>query len=203
MEKRILSNIKREFKKLSENPDRQYNTKELLEILENIIIKKNDKYINNITERCEQQIASIIITRFIRCYPKYKLIKKIKECANNVYSELSHGWNEKVYQEALKIELSIMCPEINISSEVTNSISYKNKLLGDGVYIRNDIKIMDSKFNNLLLLELKSIVSNKSNIEKAVNQCKRYLRLVGMNVGLVINFPDKLYGRVYFRVVLV
>ena len=143
-----------------------------------------------VIDKCRQQIASFVITKCIRGYSMGKLIPTIQNIANTVYLELGPGWNEKVYQEAMKIEFNMILPNILVISEVPTAILYKGKQLGDGVYIRTDLVLINK--DKKLLLELKV---SKSNLSKAVNQCKRYLRLKGISVGLVINFPEKLYGR--------
>lgn len=145
---------------------------------------------NGVIEKCIRQLASFCITKCIRGYRMGKIIPTIQKIANNVYTELGPGWNEKVYQEAMKIEFNNLLPNLLVSSEVPTSIIYKGKQLGDGVYVRTDIILIEN--DKKILLELKV---SKSSLDKAVNQCKRYLRLKGISVGLVINFPEKLYGR--------
>ena len=198
VEKKTINRICKELKKLPENG---LTLKQVIccitsstGIIEPPLLPTDS---NGILVKCRKEVSAFIITKSIRAYPMGKLIPTLVKIANTVYSELGHGWNEKVYQEAMKIELNRTLVKIVVSSEVPTSIVYKGIQLGDGVYVRTDIVLTDDT-NHKLLLELKV---SKTNLDKAVNQCKRYLRLGAIPIGLVINFPDKLYGKPIFKTV--
>jgi GxxExxY protein len=139
-------------------------------------------------------LASFKITSFLRKYNKDYL--NIKISSQKVYLELGWGFNEKVYQEALKRELIETYPYYSIVSEVPRTIYYKGYPLGDGVYIRSDILITNRTTNKQILLELKADQASITSIKKARQQLSRYLsnninQSENLKTGIVIIFPDK------------
>lgn len=190
--------LKKLIKKLPKNDLTQ---QQILDAIDLFLTPKYHKNKDPKCLKCQQQISSFIITKFIRAYPLTNLINNIRKSASNVWNNLGHGWNEKVYQEAMKIELHSI-HNIYLQSETPTSIIYQNRILGDGVYIRTDLVVgLSNTIDKQILLEFKAIVKTKANMEKAIGQCKRYLRLKNIPVGMVINFPDKLYSQPHFIIV--
>ena len=118
---------------------------------------------------------------------KYKqylpIINSITKCAHTVYNNLSWGYQESIYREALVYELR----ENNIKCQVELplTIQYKNSPLSYGAS-RIDILV-----NNMIVIELKADSLSNATINKATQQCKRYLKQGNYPIGMIIGFPDK------------
>ena len=104
-----------------------------------------------------------------------ELSEKIIAAAYNVHKELGHGFLEKVYKNALVIELD----EAGLKHvvEAPLKVSYHGKVVGD--YFA-DI-IVDEK----IIVEVKA-VSRLEPVHEV--QLVNYLKATGINVGLLINF---------------
>ena len=59
-----------------------------------------------------------------------KLIKKVKKCAREVYSELGEGWKECVYQEAMEVALREQ--RITYETQRILPVSFKEHVVGEG-----------------------------------------------------------------------
>jgi GxxExxY protein len=105
----------------------------------------------------------------------YDLSGVVIGLAMRVHRELGHGFNEKVYQNALAIELA----ENNLSSEVEKQLKvyYKDNQVGE--YFA-DIMVKET-----LILELKA-VQNLCEAHEA--QLVNYLTATNIEEGLLINF---------------
>ena len=104
-----------------------------------------------------------------------ELSEKIIASAYNVHNELGYGFVEKVYRNALAIELEEVGMKFAVESPL--KVSYHNKIVGD--YFA-DI-IVDDK----IVVEVKA-VSKLESVHEV--QLVNYLKATGMNVGLLINF---------------
>ena len=107
-----------------------------------------------------------------------ELTAKIIDCAYKVYRELGFGFLESVYQNALLIELT----RAGLQSEQEKRIQvfYGEQVVGDFV--------ADMLVEGKVILELKSI----SQVHPAHEaQLINYLKATGMEVGLLINFGEK------------
>jgi GxxExxY protein len=105
------------------------------------------------------------------------LSQQIIAAAYNVHNELGHGFLEKVYKNALAVELRKM--GVSSSVEVPLSVLYKGEVVGE--YFA-DI-IVDGK----IIVEVKAV----SKLESAHEvQLVNYLKATGLNVGLLINFAQ-------------
>jgi GxxExxY protein len=100
---------------------------------------------------------------------------KINGAIFEVNRNLGAGFMEKVYENALMIELS----ESGLKSVKQSpiKIKYKGKIIGD--YIA-DIVVEDK-----IILEIKA-VDSLQNIHEA--QLLNYLKATGMKIGLLVNF---------------
>lgn len=113
--------------------------------------------------------------------------KDIIEASRVVYNELNWGWAESVYREALSLELQINGYEC--SQEVSIPIKYKKRQLS---HVNSRIDILAKRDDKQIIIELKADAATKISMEKAEGQCKRYMNLLGIDNGIVINFPDKI-----------
>lgn len=104
-----------------------------------------------------------------------ELSKKIIAAAYNVHNELGYGFVEKVYKNALAIELQET--GIKCAVEVPLKVLYHGKVVGD--YYAD--MIVDDK----IVVEVKAV--NKLDSIHEV-QLVNYLKATGLNVGLLINF---------------
>jgi GxxExxY protein len=96
-------------------------------------------------------------------------------CAYSVSNELGPGFLEKVYENALFIELRGKGLQVERQKEL--NVTYKGEVVGK--------YIADIVVEKLLLLELKA-VSKLVPENKA--QVINYLNAIGINVALLINF---------------
>ena len=107
-----------------------------------------------------------------------ELTGKIIDCAYKVHGELGFGFLESVYQNALIIELT----RAGLQSEREKRIQvyYGEQVVGDFVA---DILVEEK-----IILELKSITKVHPAHEA---QLINYLKATGIEVGLLINFGEK------------
>ena len=105
-----------------------------------------------------------------------ELTNRILKACYTVHNELGCGFLEKVYQEALEVQLSEM--GIPFEREKHLPITYHGKVL------KCDY-IADFVVDNKVIIELKA-VTEMSPIFEA--QTINYLRATGIKVGLLINF---------------
>ena len=96
-------------------------------------------------------------------------------CAFTVHNELGSGFLEKVYKNALLIELKNS--GLKSKSEYPIKIKYQNKIIGD--------YIADIIVNDQVIIEVKAI-RELAQIHEV--QLVNYLKATGIEVGLLINF---------------
>ena len=101
--------------------------------------------------------------------------RQIIGAAMEVHRELGSGFLEKVYENALAVELARRGLRIERQKPVT--VYYKAEVVGE---YQADLIV-----ENVVLVELKS-VENMANVH--YSQMANYLKATGMNVGLLINF---------------
>lgn len=95
--------------------------------------------------------------------------------AADVFYALGKGHAECVYHRALETDLREH--GIGYESEKIVPITYRNHVVG---HSRLDLVVED------VVYELKAI---KNITDKEITQVKNYLRLTGLKIGVVINFP--------------
>ena len=105
------------------------------------------------------------------------LTEKIIECAYRVHNTLGFGFLERVYQNALLIELEKN--GLQARKEVPIKVFYDEKIVGDYVA---DIIVEDK-----VIIELKSVKDLHPAHEA---QLVNYLKATGLEVGLLINFAE-------------
>ena len=106
---------------------------------------------------------------------KEDLTYKIRGAIFEVNSVLGHGFLEKVYENALMVELQER--GLKAECQVPIAVNYKNREVGE--YFA-DIVVEDQ-----VIMELKAVESlQKSHIAQMLN----YLKATGNKVGLLVNF---------------
>jgi len=107
------------------------------------------------------------------------LTHRIIACAIEVHKKLGPGLLEKLYKEAMIIEMELN--GLKAEKNVKIPVEYKGKPIGD-YYI--DLLVDDS-----VILELKSVERHDPVFEA---QILSYMKLTGKKVGLLINFNSKM-----------
>ena len=103
------------------------------------------------------------------------LTEEIIGCAYKVGNALGSGFLEKVYENALSIELADAGLSVETQKPIT--VYYRGQTVGE--------YFADMLVENDIIVELKA-VKNIENIHFA--QCQNYLKATGKKLGLVINF---------------
>ena len=109
-----------------------------------------------------------------------ELIDSIVDCAKKVRSQLTPGYEEKVYKNAMFIELRDC--GINVETEIPFNVYYKNHIVGS---YKADM-IADRR----IIIELKA-----TNALIPINEVQlvNYLTATGIDHGILINFgSDKI-----------
>jgi GxxExxY protein len=102
---------------------------------------------------------------------------KIIGCAYKVYHILGAGFLEKIYENALLIELHQI--GLNVVQQHPIKVNYKGNIIGD--------YYADLLVENRVIIELKA-VSELSKVNET--QLVNYLKATGVEVGLLINFGE-------------
>lgn len=100
----------------------------------------------------------------------------IKKAANHVFKTLGAGFSERIYHNAMEVLLKRN--NIPFESELVVPVMFEDVKVGE---VRADLVIDDK-----IVVELKSVRSIK---EDHCTQCGMYMKLLGINSGVVINFP--------------
>lgn len=108
-------------------------------------------------------------------YPEQDLTEKILRCAFAVHNTLGAGFLERVYSNALAVEMR--AHGIALQTEVPLKIKYRDTIFGD--------YIADLVVEGRVLVELKACASLDP-VHTA--QILNYLRASGIRVGLLPNF---------------
>lgn len=115
-----------------------------------------------------------------------ELTEKIIGCFYRVYNTLGHGFLEKVYENALAIELEK--EDLKFGKQVGIEVFYDEKVVGDYV--------ADFIVEGKIVVEVKAVIGI-SGIHKA--QLINYLKATHNEIGLILNFGKKAEaGRVYW-----
>ena len=131
------------------------------------------------------QITQISADKTLKDQETYKIIGS----AMAVHSELGHGFLEAIYHEALERELNLQ--GIPFSKEKKLPVYYKKHKLKS--FYQPDFICYDS-----VIVEIKALRRLSSNEEA---QLINYLKVSGLNRGLLINFGTKQlqYKRLVFN----
>ncbi len=106
-----------------------------------------------------------------------EISQKIIGCAYKVSNSLGSGFVEKVYENALCIELK--SAGLEIKQQQSLHVLYQNVIVGD---FTTDIMV-----NDLIIIELKASKALDT-IHQA--QCMNYLKATNLSVCLLINFGN-------------
>jgi len=107
------------------------------------------------------------------------LTRKIIACAIEVHKRLGPGLLEKLYTEAMMIELELA--DLKAAKNVKVPVEYRGRFIGD--------YIVDLLVEDAVILELKSVERHDPIFEA---QILSYMKLTGKRVGLLINFNSKM-----------
>ncbi|MCC2670021.1 MAG: GxxExxY protein [Armatimonadetes bacterium] len=110
------------------------------------------------------------------------LTYRIIGCVKRVHRVLGSGFLEQVYQNALVLELQEAGLEVIAQAPI--EVRYRNQVVG--IY-RADLLV-----NGLVIIELKAV---EHLLEAHEVQLVNYLRATTIEVGLLVNFYDKLIIR--------
>lgn len=111
-------------------------------------------------------------------YYKSNITGKIIGCAQKVHRFLGNGFQEVIYQRALKIEFGKM--NLLFEREKEMNIFYDNILVGN--------RRVDFLVDSDIMVELKAITKlEEVNIAQLIN----YIEAYKVKVGLLINFGAK------------
>ena len=101
--------------------------------------------------------------------------REIIGCAMEVMNVLGHGFLEKVYENAMCVEMRLR--GITYRQQPHYDVLYKNELVGEYV---PDLIVLDS-----VVVDAKTI----DNItDHEIGQILNYLKIAGFRVGLILNF---------------
>ena len=115
-----------------------------------------------------------------------ELTKTIIGCAYTVHNALGAGFLEKVYEQALMLELK--ASGLVVESQVPLSVTYRDHIVGE---YYADLIVEDK-----VICELKAVeVLKKAHEVQLVN----YLVATGIDVGVLINFGDSVTVRRKYR----
>lgn len=106
------------------------------------------------------------------------ITEKIIKAYYNVYNELGYGFLEKVYENALMIELKSLW--LNCEKQKSITVSFKGYNVGE--------YFADIIVENKVIIELKAA---EGLIEEHEAQLLNYLRATEIEVGLLLNFGKK------------
>ena len=107
-----------------------------------------------------------------------ELTDRIINAFYHVYNKLGSGFAEKVYENALLLELRQR--GFNVKQQAPIKVFYEGQVVGE---FYADLVVED-----LVILELKADEAIHS---KHINQLKNYLRATKIEVGLLLNFGPK------------
>jgi GxxExxY protein len=115
-----------------------------------------------------------------------ELTQKVIGCSYNVHNELGSGFLEKVYENALRIELAEA--GLAVKQQYPIPVSYHGEIVGDF--------FADLMVDDRLIVELKA-VQNMTKLHEV--QLVNYLAATGIDNGLLINFGQSVEIKRKFR----
>ena len=107
---------------------------------------------------------------------KYEdLTRKIIGCSMEVHKDLGNGFQEVIYQRALKIEMEVI--GLVFEREMEMQIYYRGREIGT--------RRVDFFVENKIMVELKAVIRLE---DVHLAQAMNYLEAYKMQIGLLINF---------------
>ncbi len=107
------------------------------------------------------------------------ITEKIIGCCFKVHSELGPGFNERIYHNALMLDLKDN--GLTCQTEKVYKVSYKGVSVGN---FRADLIVEDD-----IIVELKALAGNIPKIFES--QVLSYLKASSLKTGLLVNFGNK------------
>ncbi len=104
-----------------------------------------------------------------------KLTYAVRKCIFTVHNELGFGFLERVYENALALELQ--SAGIDFERQKPLQITYRNQVIGEYV--------ADLVIANKILVEIKAV---KQLATEHTAQVLNYLKATGLKLGLLVNF---------------
>lgn len=118
------------------------------------------------------------------------MLNNIKEIAEHLYDTLGPGHKDKTYRDALALELQDLGYTIKI--EAPSSITYSTKE-GKTMNIGSEkVDICALKDGEYIFIEIRAMLSflnKKDKDEASFLKIRKYLSSLGIEKGLLINFP--------------
>lgn len=114
------------------------------------------------------------------------LTERIIGCAYTIHNTLGPGFLEKVYENALKIELE--AAGLSVAQQQPIPVFYRDRVVGD---FYSDLMVEGG-----VIIELKAVQRLAKEHEV---QLVNYLAATGINDGLLINFGSSVEVRRKFR----
>lgn len=111
-------------------------------------------------------------------YKYQEITSKIIKAFYNVYNALGYGFLEKVYENALMIELRKL--RLEAIAQVPIKVYYNNETVGD--------YFADVIVNKVVIIEIKAMEALREEHEA---QLLNYLRATEIEIGLLVNFGKK------------
>jgi GxxExxY protein len=106
---------------------------------------------------------------------------QIKRIAKDVYRVLGSGFAENVYDRAMQVGLRLA--KITYEGQKVVELKYKNHCVGEG-YPDLVVRLGREK----MIVELKAVGGQMGAAEE--QQLRNYMKLLGINRGLLINFQQ-------------
>jgi GxxExxY protein len=106
------------------------------------------------------------------------LTEKVIEAFFNVYNTLGYGFAEKVYQNALVMELVALGLAVESQKQIT--VRYSGRIVGE---FWADVVV-----NGVVILELKAV---QRLLDEHEAQLLNYLKATPIEVGLLLNFGPR------------
>jgi GxxExxY protein len=127
------------------------------------------------------------------------LVKKVKECAKEVYKELGSGWPESIYQNAM--EIALREKGINYESQRIIPISFKGYTIGESkpdlvVWLKSKNKriaiVIDLKWEPYIKED------HTAQVKKYIKELKKQVKSDEevFDTGFIINFVKAKGGKV-------
>lgn len=108
-------------------------------------------------------------------YLHQELTSKVINAFYKVYNTLGYGFLEKVYENAMRIELKKS--GLSVEQQKNIKVYYENEMVGD--------YFADLHVNKLVIVELKAA---ENICEEHETQLLNYLKATDIEIGLLLNF---------------
>ena len=111
-----------------------------------------------------------------------EFINVCQDIARDIFNDLGSGFDECIYQRAF--EVSLRLEGIRYENKRVIPVYYRAFSIGDG---EADLIVYDGEGHSVII-ELKAIGAGLS--PKEETQLKKYMELLTIEAGLLINFPQ-------------